>query len=883
MTIANQHPERWRLINELFHAAVELPPDERGDFLEGACEGDDSLRAEIEKLIDGSDRAGSFIESPPSLDGTTIALLASDLESLAGLRLGAYRVIREIGRGGMGTVYLAARADEEFRKRVAIKLVTAGFDHETIIQRFRNERQILAGLDHPNIARLLDGGTAESGAPYFVMEYVEGQTITEYCDTHRLTTIERLKLFRTVCSAVHFAHQNLIVHRDIKPANILVTDDGTAKLLDFGVAKLLSPIGQADEVTETTSRAMTPEYASPEQARGETITTASDVYSLGVLLYELLTGHRPYSVAGRSVIETIEAICEQDPAKPSTVIGRTEQLPGPSASTEVTLTPEAVSKARDSEPNRLRRELEGDLDNIVLKAMRKEPQRRYASVEQFSEDIQRYFERLPVIARQDTFAYHASKFMARHKAGVAAAALVIIALLGGAVTTLWQAHAARQERDKAEHRFNQVRRLANSVVFELHDSIENLPGSTPARELLVGRALEYLDSLADEAGKDTALKLELAAAYDKIGDIQGGFGTSHLGQRQKAGESYRKALAIRVALVAAEPHSADFRRMLATSYTKLGDILWIETEMNGALDFYGKAVGINEQLAAESPTDAQIRSDLAMFYGKFGYVQGAKGRADEALENTRKAVVLMETLADADPTNTKIQSELARSYDRVAEMLTGLTENHSEALVLMRKAQEIGETLAAADPLNTRLRRGQAVGHFNIAIVSAKLGDTRTGLESSRQALAVLTDMLSADPQNEEFRQGVATVQTFVSEMMIKNGEAAEAIKLLRQSLLSLEKSFAASPTDEIARFRIANVQAGLGQGYAALASEGKTSAQMRLADWREARSWFQKSREVYTVFRDAGKLTGEDAARLDGVIEEIAKCDAAIARLTRK
>ncbi|MBI2838288.1 MAG: protein kinase [Acidobacteria bacterium] len=864
-------PERWRLIDDLFHAAIELPPDERGDFLEGACEGDDSLRAEIEKLVDGSDRAGSFIEASPALVASTMALLESDAEPLDGLRLGAYRVIREIGRGGMGTVYLAARADEEFRKRVAIKLVTAGFDHETIIQRFRNERQILAGLDHPNIARLLDGGTTESGAPFFVMEYVEGQTISEYCDTHGLMTHERLKLFRTVCSAVHFAHQNLVVHRDIKPANILVTEDGTAKLLDFGVAKLLSPISQAGEVTETTSRSMTPEYASPEQARGETITTASDVYSLGVLLYELLTGRRPYSVAGRSVIEIIEAICEQDPAKPSTVVGRTETSDGP----------EAVSKTRDSEPNRLRRELEGDLDNIVLKAMRKEPQRRYASVEQFSEDIQRYFERLPVIARQDTFAYHASKFMARHKAGVASAALAIVALLGGAVTTLWQAHAARQERDKAEHRFNQVRRLANSVVFEIHDSIENLPGSTPARELLVGRALEYLDSLADEAGKDTALKLELAAAYDKIGDIQGGFGTSHLGQRQKAGESYRKALAIRAALVAAEPHSADFRRMLAISYAKLGDILWIETDMNGALDFYGKAVGINEQLAAESPTDAQIRSDLAMSYGKFGYVQGAKGRADEALENTRKAVVLMETLADADPTNTKIQSELARSYDRVAEMLTGLTENHSEALVLMRKAQEIGETLAAADPLNTRLRRGQAVGHFNIAIVSAKLGDTRTGLESSRQALAVLTDMLSADPQNEEFRQGVATVQTFVSEMMIKNGEAAEAIKLLRQSLLSLEKSIAASPTDEIARFRIGSVQAGLGKGYAALASDSRTSAERSLADWREARSWFQKSREVYTVFRDAGKLTGEDAARLDSVIEEIAKCDAAIARLT--
>ncbi len=426
--MAHMHPERWRLIDELFHAAVELPPNKRRDFLEGACGGDVSLGAEIQKLIDGSDRAGSFIETPPALDETTLALPESETEPLAGLRLGAYKVIREIGRGGMGTVYLAARADEEFRKQVAVKLVTAGFDHESIIRRFRNERQILAGLDHPNIARLLDGGTTESGAPYFVMEYVQGQTIREYCDTHRLTTLERLKLFRTVCSAVHFAHQNQIVHRDIKPANILVTADGTAKLLDFGVAKLLSPIAQAGEVTETISRALTPEYASPEQARGETITTASDVYSLGVLLYELLTGHRPYSVAGRSLIEIIEAICEQEPTKPSMVIGRTVTSPGASGNTGV-ITPEAVSKARGSEPHRLRRELEGDLDNIVLKALRKEPQRRYASVEQFSEDIQRYFEHLPVIARQDTLSYRTSKFIARQKAGVSAATLVVNVLV----------------------------------------------------------------------------------------------------------------------------------------------------------------------------------------------------------------------------------------------------------------------------------------------------------------------------------------------------------------------------------------------------------------------------------------------------------------------
>ena len=881
--MANMQPERWRLIEELFHSAIELPVNQRSDLLEGACGEDLSLRAEIEKLINGYDRAGSFIETPAVLDETTIVLPEPEAEPVNGLRLGAYEVIREIGRGGMGIVYLAERADAEFRKQVAIKLVLAGFDHQSIVQRFRTERQILAGLDHPNIARLLDGGTSDGGAPYFVMEYIEGQTIKEYCDSRHLTIIERLELFRTVCSAVHFAHQNLIVHRDIKPANILVTADGTAKLLDFGVAKLLSPIARAGEITEATSRVMTPEYASPEQARGETITTASDVYSLGVLLYELLTGHRPYSLASRSLLDIIEAICKQEPARPSTAIARIETSSGTGGGAAVTITPEAVSKVRGSEPQRLRRQLQGDLDNIVLKAMRKEPQRRYTSVEQFSEDIKRYFQRLPVIARQDTLSYRASKFIARHKTGVAAAALVIIALLTGAVTTLWQAQSARQERDKAEQRFNQVRKLANSVVFELHDSIENLPGSTPARELLVGQALEYLDSLAAEGGEDTALQLELAAAYDRIGDIQGGFGTSHLGQRQKASESYRKALAIREALVATESDNVDFRRRLATSYTKLGDISWTEVDINGALEFYGKALGINQKLAADLPNDTQMRSDLAMSYGKFGYMQGANGRTGEALENTRKAVGLMEALAVADPNNTKIQSDLALSYDRVAEMLTGLTENHQEALQLMRKAQEIGERLAAAEPGNTKLRRGQGVSHFNIAIVSAKLGDTKTALDSSRQALSIFTVILSADPQNDDFRQAVANVQALVSEMMIKTGEAGEAIKLLNQSLLTLEKSYIASPTDEIAHFRIAITLENLGHGYVALASEGKTSAQQRLAHWREARSWFQKSQAIYRVFGDAGKLVGEDAARLVRATDGISKCDAAIALLAGK
>ena len=784
----------------------------------------------------------------------------------------------------MGTVFLAVRADDQYRKQVAIKLINRGMDTDLILRRFMMERQILANLEHPNIARLLEGGSTADGLPYFVMEYIEGQPITEYCDARQFMNAKRLELFREVCAALQYAHQNLVVHRDIKPSNILVTAEGVPKLLDFGIAKLLSP-GWASETGEATAsmvRLMTPEYASPEQLRGLSITTASDVYSLGVILYELLSGHHPYRLLSRQPEEVAEFVLREEPEKPSTAASR-QKAEGKDATNYGQRTTDDEQKTNPKSEIRNPKFLRGDLDNIVLKALRKEPQRRYASVQEFSEDIRRHLEGRPVTASPDTFGYRAGKFIKRNKAAALAAAVVVITLLMATVITTWQARVAQRERAKAEQRFNDVRKLANSVVFELHDSIQNLPGSTPARELLVSRALEYLDKLASEGGQELSLQLELAAAYDKIGDIQGGFGTSNLGQRDKAAQSYRKALAIGEALVRAQPGNVDFRRRLSSGYTKLGNIRWIEVDMNGALEAYGKGLEINKNLAAELPNDLQLRSDLAISYRNFGYMHGALGHAEESLNNSHKAVGIFEELAKNDSGDTNLQFELALSYDKTAELITALTDRHAEALVLMRKAQDIGERLAAADPLNAKLRRGQAVGHFNVAQVSAKLGDTKTGLESSRKALAIFDEMLAADPKNEDFRQASAMTQTFVCEMMIKTGQAAEAVKLLAEAQVALEKSFAASPTDEIAHFRLANVEAALGQGYSALASDDRTPAAKRLSYWRESRSWFQKSQEIYKIFLAAGNLTGEDAVRLDVVNEELAKCDASISRLTHQ
>src|SRR5215510_4143700 len=423
------NPERWRRVEELFRTAIDRPPAERDSYLTRACDGDEDLRREVLSLLE-RDTAEDFIQDP--IANVALSFTAKSNNDLSGERVGPYRVLRLIGRGGMGDVYEAERDDDQFQQQVAIKIIKRGMDTDFVRDRFLRERQILASLDHPHIARLFDGGATEDGRPYFVMEFVAGEPITAYCRSHQLSVNEKLKLFRKVCSAVQHAHQRLVIHRDLKPSNILITHpadlkadvkDGEPKLLDFGIAKLLSPdVSEADTRTETALRMMTPEYASPEQARGQAVATTTDVYSLGVVLYELLTERRPHEFRTYAPAEIERAICETMVEEPSKVVG---QMTGA--------------------PSRLARQLVGDLDNIVMMAMRKEPERRYQSVEQFSEDIRRYLEGMPVVARKDTFGYRTGKFVRRHKAGVAV--LALLAILAIAMTI--QAVRIARERDRA--------------------------------------------------------------------------------------------------------------------------------------------------------------------------------------------------------------------------------------------------------------------------------------------------------------------------------------------------------------------------------------------------------------------------------------------------
>jgi len=443
----NFDPDNWERAKELFEAALDLEPSERTAFLARNCQ-DESVRRQIEQLLLNYQRAGAFLDDP-AVSGLSDARTAEQSSApqsapaelatatsaeaedpMVGRLLGAYKLVKRIGQGGMAAVFLAVRADDAYRKEVAIKLVQLGSDRHELLSRFRNERQTLAGLDHPNVVKLLDGGSTPEGLPFLVMDYVEGIPIDDYCDCHKLRIDERLRLFSKVCEAVQYAHQKSVVHRDLKPSNILVASDGTPKLLDFGIAKVLNPnsSGQSLVLTQTGTRCMTPAYASPEQMRGKSITTATDIYSLGVVLYELLTGHRPYRLTQHTPAEVERAICEQDPETPSTAVSRVETDTSASG-VPITKTPELVSETREGQPEKLRRRLRGDLDNIVLKALQKEPERRYGSVGEFSQDIERHLQHMPVTARRSTLAYRTSKFIQRNKIEVSAALIVILVLV----------------------------------------------------------------------------------------------------------------------------------------------------------------------------------------------------------------------------------------------------------------------------------------------------------------------------------------------------------------------------------------------------------------------------------------------------------------------
>ena len=840
-------PERWQKIKDILQSCLELPAADRSLFLDEACDGDDGIRGEVESLLASYEEAGDFLQQPP---------LGGDSPG-RGDQLGVYQIVQKIGEGGMGVVYQAVRNDDQFHKLVAIKVVKRGMDTDYVLERFHNERQILAHFDHPNIAKLLDGGVTPDGRPYVVMEFIAGRPIDEYCDGERLSIPARLELFLKVCSAVNYAHQNLVVHRDLKPRNVLVTENGEPKLLDFGIAKML---GDDREFTLPGIRMMTPDYASPEQVRGQPINTSSDVYSLGVLLYELLSGHRPYQTKGRSPEEAAETVCQTDPARPSTAIRRAEEGTLPGRNERGIITAEMVSDARDVRPERLQRQLAGDLDNIVLMAMRKEPQLRYASVEQFAADIRRHQEGQPVLARKATLGYRAQKFVHRHMAGVTAAVLVFLTLLAGVVVSSWQARIARQQRERAERRFNDVRKLANSILFELHDAIVPLAGSTRARELLVRRAQEYLDSLAVEAKDDAGLQHERALAYRRIGDVLGTTGQANLGKSAQAFENQQKSLAILQGLVAADPKNLELERDLGTTYRRICSLQLNNGHFQQALEACDKDLKLREAIAAARPENPTYRYELGFSFQSITGPLMSMGEFQRSEMYRGKSLAIYTELHRQDPKNRYYHFELAVAHLRMANLQEQLKE-YPQALENARKAVALYEELSTLEPDDVRWKQNTTFALQRVGSVLISLNDLPGALEVFQKSLPLRQRLSALDPSDARTKMNLCHSHESIGWVLVRLGRVREADEHFRHQLELAQQLVATDP------MRI-EYQRALAGAY-----ENQGSVFEHKKNCGDARASYEKALRVFDALRARKALSAEYAETPARLQKSIAGC----------
>lgn len=726
-------PERYQQVKEILTAAFEREAGERLQFLAEACQGDESLRQEVESLLAYGD-SGSFLDRP------IFRLLSEEGRGFReGDVLDRYRLIRRLGYGGMGTVYLAVRADDEFEREVAVKLLRWQID-EDLVRRFRVERQILARLDHPNIARLYDGGTVD-GRPYFVMEYVRGEPIDRYCDRRKLSIRERLDIFRSVCSAVHFAHQNLVIHRDLKPSNILVTSEGVPKLLDFGIAKALEEDSAVlTGSTVTGLRPMTPDYASPEQIRGGAVATTSDIYSLGVILYELLTGRRPHLLKSRLPEEIVNVVLGEEPERPSVVVTREVEV-HEGDGTPMTLMPETVCRLRGVEPGKLRRQLAGDVDNIVLMAVRKEPERRYSSAAQLSEDIRRHLEGLAVLAGKDTFGYLAAKFIRRNKLTVATASLFLLLVSGSLAGLILQRQRTLRERDRAEL-------VAEFLVetFKVSDPTQSKGGTVTAREILDHGARSIERQLAGQPEIQAAMMNTLGEVY------------TALGLYERAEELLSKSLEIRQhRLVRENVDVADSLNDLATVYLSQG-------KYEKAEPLYLDSLALLHNLSGDEDL---VLADPLNNYGALLLQKGEYATAESFL---RQALEIR-------------QANLGRDNAKVAESLSNLASllkikgAYGDAKPLYEEALRIRRKLYGEEHLLV------AMTLHNLGWLLAAAGNSHGAEPLYREALRLKRKTLGND------HPSVATTLHNFANVLIEVGDLNGAEQALHEALRISRKS----------------------------------------------------------------------------------------------
>lgn len=919
-------PETWQQLKSIFHAGLELKPEERAAFVANACAEDLGLRDRVNQLLASHDESGEFLASPALVDAGFI-MTGGFAEgeappSRVGERIGPYEISRELGRGGMGTVFLAVRADDQYRKEVAIKIVNRGMDTDTILRRFMMERQILANLEHPNIAGLLDGGSTADGLPYFVMEYVDGHPITEYCDNASFTNTERLELFRQVCAALQYAHQNLVVHRDIKPSNILVTAEGVPKLLDFGVAKLLSS-GWATETGEATvgmARLMTPEYASPEQLQGLPITTATDVYSLGVVLYQLLSGHQPYRSTSRAFEEMVRVILSEEPEKPSTAVSRqlrqNENQESRTAD-KGRATSQTNSKSKIRKPKLLR----GDLDNIVLKALRKEPPRRYASVQEFSEDIRRHLDGLPVVASPNTFEYRAGKFLQRHRAGVLAAAVVVVTLLAATGITTWQAREARRERAKAERRFNETRKLSNYLMTDVFDALTQLPGAAQVQTELTQNALRHLDNLAQEETDDVVLLGELAAAYIRLGQVQYSF----LHHTDAAMQSFQKAVELQRKRISLAPDDATIKRELVVGLANVSEVLSAHGENETWLQVRSEIQNLQQEVLVGQPDSVEDISALGGSYQARGTIFDQLRRREEAQSDYQNALRLTTRAINLSKDTVQTPEgriQLSFKYILQGEIYAAL-EDWENVAANNRTAGEIAEAVWREDPALIQALRNTSSSHRRLAAALEELGDHQGALENYQYSLRIVNEAGANNRFASEFRRGEALYTIRVGAALHKVGETARAIETVKRGLDLYRKHIARDKTrassimfsfeafqpaaafflaighleeaiaiyqewaEDLERLRgdvprerepvwwLANIYANVGDIHSAFSQETKSISATNRVKLGHARQWYQKTLDALGELSEMRNANAGIQDLRSATEEKLAQCEA--------
>lgn len=798
--------------------ALEVESSRRSEVVASLCESDPALQHEVNEFLAFTRHAEDLLPDS-GLDG----LVAPDLDNICDLpeRAGPYRIIREIGRGGMGVVCLAKRDDGQYERFVALKLIGTGVHPAKFAKLFWRERQILAQLDHPNIARLLDGGTTDAGQPYYAMEYVEGEPLDKFCESHTLTVRQKLELFLYICSAVSYAHRNLIIHRDLKPKNVLVTREGVPKLLDFGVARIIATEGPHET---TTGLPLTPFYASPEQIRSEPLTVATDIYSLGVLLYELLSGGYPYGKR-EGAAAAFRAILEEAP------IPLRQQTPG----------------------------VPPDLENIVMVAIRKEPERRYATVDAFAQDVRDFIDGFPVQAAPDTFSYRFGKFTRRNRWPMIAATAALLGITASGVI-VWR------EKQQAEMRFQQVRHLAHSVVFELDDAIEDLPGSLHARELLIARGLEYLNALASNRGHDPSLTLELAQAYRKIGAAQGDLEQANVGDRDRALVSYNKSRALLLDLRQGEPANPDVELLLALVDNDIA-VLSTRDRPEEAGAIRNEAVSLFEDIAHKSSGTRRL-NDVALAHFYLAFDETEQHRYKEALPMWQQARADYAQIQKLHSNSRQVQRNLALIEKRIAGVYYELGD-YTSSIAHDRKAAEIDEARLSAEPRNPTARMDLSFDLVELGWCQHELRDEKDAAKALDQAIALRRQVAAADPHDFRAQSELETVLriTGVARSQARSLNDALTFEQQAATLGASLHSFAPANIDATINFALDCFE--LGDVYRARAAADPENA---AANWREALANFQQSQALFRAVPGSA-FDSNDREKVQRLPERIADC----------